>query len=50
MNGTTSLIISGTIFVIIVAWLLMKPQAAEQVIGAIGKLYSGSVGALMPKG
>jgi hypothetical protein len=45
----TTLVISGTIGLIILMWILMRPTDFQNVSAAISKLYTDSVGALIPK-
>lgn len=45
----TTLVISGTIGIIILMWILMRPTDFQNVSKALSDLYTGSVGALIPK-
>jgi hypothetical protein len=45
----TTLIITGTIAVIIVIWLLSNPTGVQQVSKSLSDLYTGMVGSLVPK-
>jgi hypothetical membrane protein len=45
----SSLVIGGTVAVIILMWVLMRPDDFKIVSKAISDLYTGSVGALIPK-
>jgi hypothetical protein len=49
MSGTTQMIIAGTIGVIILMWVLTRPTDFQNVMKSISDLYTGSVGALVPK-
>jgi hypothetical protein len=49
VSSETTLIIGGTIGLIILMWILMRPTDFQNVMGSISKLYTSSVGALVPK-
>ena len=50
MNGNVTQIIEGTFVILILMWVLTHSDEFGDVVGSIGKFYSGSVGALVPKG
>lgn len=45
----STLVISGTIGIVILMWLLMRPDDVKKLADSISKLYTSSVGALVPK-
>lgn len=45
----TTLVVSGTIGLIILMWILMRPTDFQNVSKAISDLYTTTVGALVPK-
>jgi hypothetical protein len=45
----TTLIVGGTVAVIILMWVLMRPDDFQNVTASLSKLYTDSVGALIPK-
>jgi hypothetical protein len=45
----SNLIIGGTIAVIILMWLLMRPDDVKNLTKSLGDLYTTTVGALVPK-
>lgn len=45
----TNLVIGGTVAVIILMWILTRPDDFKNVADSISKLYTNSVGALVPK-
>jgi len=50
VSGNVGLIIEGTFVILILMWVLMKSSEFGTVIGDVGKLYTGGVGVLVPKG
>jgi hypothetical protein len=44
----TTLVISGTVGVIILMWILTRPDDFKNIADSISKLYTDSVGALIP--